>query len=220
MIYTQETKWGFANSQITLVNPGYVTAYDYGIMQPRYILQEISRVEQLIEYERIDSFREDDRIPESFRQQLEHYTGSGYDRGHLAPSADLRTQDENSASFLLTNMSPQLGRFNRGVWKELEALIRDEAIKNHKAWCMSGPLWYPDHNISCLTAEGLRPVPIPNGFFKSVVYETERGKISGKHWVVDHSEDAKAVRVPLQRLEWISGLQLWSGVHSREKIAG
>lgn len=217
---TTESKWGAARYGKSLHNDGYVTFYDFGIMQPRYVLQEISRAEHEIDYSRINNFREDDRVPEHCRQQLDHYTGSGYDRGHLAPSADLRTQYENSASFLLSNMSPQLPQFNRVVWSQLEKSIREKAIDQHRAWCMSGPLWYPNHNIDCLTADSLRPVPIPNAYFKSSVFESESGRIFGEHYIVDHTENAEPEPVSLERLEWVSGLQLWTSVESREKISG
>lgn len=215
-----ETKWGTARYGRQLSNEGYVTFYDFGIMQPRYVLQEISRTEQELDYDRVNNFREDDRIPEQYRQSLRHYTGSGYDRGHLAPSADLRSQYENSASFMLSNMSPQLPQFNRTVWNELERSIRGEAVSQHRCWCMSGPLWYPNHNIDCLTAESLRPVPIPNAYFKSSLFEAESGRISARHYVVDHTDGAEPRSVTLEELEWISGLQLWTLVESREKISG
>ncbi|CAG0911930.1 unnamed protein product, partial [Cyprideis torosa] len=71
--------------------------------------------------ERLDSFRVDLRIPAMFRAGLEDYVGSGYDRGHLIASADRRSSGVlNSETFLLSNMSPQHPRLNRGLWKTLE----------------------------------------------------------------------------------------------------
>ena len=53
------------------------------------------------------------------------YQKSGYDRGHLAPAADMGYSMEAMVqSFFYTNMSPQLPRFNRGVWKKLEMQVR------------------------------------------------------------------------------------------------
>ena len=49
------------------------------------------------------------------------YDGFGYDRGHLAPSADFRwSKKALSESYFYSNMSPQLGDFNRYKWAELE----------------------------------------------------------------------------------------------------
>ena len=53
------------------------------------------------------------------------YDGFGYDRGHLAPSADFRwSQTALSESYYYSNMSPQLAAFNRGAWGDLEDAVR------------------------------------------------------------------------------------------------
>ncbi len=58
------------------------------------------------------------------------YVKSGYDRGHLAPAADMKIDDVSmSESFYMTNMSPQAPSFNRGGWKKIEALVRAWATK-------------------------------------------------------------------------------------------
>ncbi len=60
-------------------------------------------------------FQEDESIPEKFRAKLLNYVKSGYDRGHMAPAADIRTtQKALDETFLLTNIAPQVGNgFNR-----------------------------------------------------------------------------------------------------------
>ena len=69
--------------------------------------------------ERADNFRPDYRLPESFRADLEDYHRSGYDRGHLAASANHRDNDlQNSETFLLSNMSPQHADLNRRIWRD------------------------------------------------------------------------------------------------------
>jgi len=53
------------------------------------------------------------------------YDGFGYDRGHLAPSADFRWSAKAlSESYYYSNMSPQLAKFNREKWAELESMLR------------------------------------------------------------------------------------------------
>lgn len=59
------------------------------------------------------------------------YDGFGYDRGHLAPSADFRwSKTALSESFFYSNMSPQLGDFNRFKWAELENWMRTYVEEN------------------------------------------------------------------------------------------
>ncbi len=58
------------------------------------------------------------------------YDGFGYDRGHLAPSADFRwSKSALSESYFYSNMSPQFPALNRGVWARLEGRIRDYVIR-------------------------------------------------------------------------------------------
>lgn len=54
-------------------------------------------------------FRPDSRLEPPFRSNLSDYSGSGYDRGHLAPAGDHKTTQANlTETFLLTNMAPQV----------------------------------------------------------------------------------------------------------------
>lgn len=79
--------------------------------------------------ERQDNFRPDARLPEGwYRVRPKDYQNSGFDRGHLVPSADrTRTESDNSATFEMTNVVPQHPGLNRGVWRSLEAHCRQLA---------------------------------------------------------------------------------------------
>lgn len=77
--------------------------------------------------ERQDNFRQDGGLPSEFYQVTPNdYRNSGFDRGHVVPSGD-RTQNpqDNSATFLMTNILPQAPENNRGAWRELEEYSRD-----------------------------------------------------------------------------------------------
>lgn len=59
------------------------------------------------------------------------YDGFGFDRGHLAPSADFRWSEKAlSESYFYSNMSPQRPEFNRNKWAELENYLRRYVIVN------------------------------------------------------------------------------------------
>jgi endonuclease G len=75
---------------------------------------------------RQDDFRNDTTLPPGFHQVLgTDYSGSGFDRGHMCPSAD-RTSSipDNSATFLMTNMVPQAPGNNQGPWASMENYLR------------------------------------------------------------------------------------------------
>ncbi|MFT7234223.1 MAG: endonuclease G [Cyclobacteriaceae bacterium] len=91
---------------------------------------------------RSDNFREDPLI-KSGSAQIKDYKGTGYDRGHLAPAADMNeTSTSMSESFFMSNMSPQLPGFNRGIWKSLETLVRAWGISAQSGQDMiiTGPI--------------------------------------------------------------------------------
>ena len=75
---------------------------------------------------RQDDFREDPTLPAGFyRVQGTSYQGSGFDRGHNTPSADrTRSNADNSATFLMTNMIPQSPDNNQGPWNNMEQDLR------------------------------------------------------------------------------------------------
>lgn len=75
---------------------------------------------------RQDDYRNDTSLPPGFNQVLgTDYQGSGFDRGHMCPSAD-RTSSipDNSATFLMDNMVPQAPGNNQGPWADMENYLR------------------------------------------------------------------------------------------------
>lgn len=79
---------------------------------------------------RQDNFSSDSTLPAGWYKVVStSYTGSGYDRGHMCPSADRTlTVADNSATFKMTNMVPQTADNNRITWEGLEEYARDLAI--------------------------------------------------------------------------------------------
>ena len=74
---------------------------------------------------RKDSFKEDPEIPSSYRSKLSDYSGSGYARGHLCPSADRRASyDQQALTYYLSNMQPQWQKHNEAQWANLEGDVR------------------------------------------------------------------------------------------------
>jgi len=54
------------------------------------------------------------------------FYGSGYDHGHICPSADRQySMEANRQTFFLTNMQPQRNVFNAGIWQQMEQQVRN-----------------------------------------------------------------------------------------------
>jgi len=94
------------------------------------------------------------------------YDGFGFDRGHLAPSADFRwSATALSESYYYSNMSPQLADFNRGRWSEMESQLRGYVMEHSgvQLYVVTGPVLEPDLPV---IERGVNKVAIPKRFFK------------------------------------------------------
>lgn len=99
---------------------------------------------------RQDDFRPDPALPAGWYQVTGvDYSGSGFDRGHLRPSGDTtRSIPDNSATFLMTNMMPQLAANNQGPWEDFESYLRTLANSGNEIYIISGP----DGNVGTIAA--------------------------------------------------------------------
>ncbi|MBQ3555318.1 MAG: DNA/RNA non-specific endonuclease [Bacteroidales bacterium] len=158
-------KWETSTSQQLVTNLGYTSSYNtsYGI--PNWVAYEITRSEATsTEAERKDKFMPDPKVKGHSATNAD-YKGSGYDKGHMAPAADMKwSQIVMDQSFYFTNICPQAPGLNRGAWKDLEEDIRLWAIRDSALVVICGPLF---------TQEPVRYIPqtqvaIPDAYFKVV----------------------------------------------------
>ncbi len=86
-------------------------------------------------------FQPDPNLPQSFLHvRHEDYNGSGFDRGHMCPSADRTdTQENNDATFLTTNIVPQSPQCNQHGWERFERHCRDLTRNGSELYIASGP---------------------------------------------------------------------------------
>ncbi|MCV4784831.1 DNA/RNA non-specific endonuclease, partial [Escherichia coli] len=84
----------------------------------------------------------DTSLPNGWYQVTsQDYSGSGYDRGHMCPSGDrTNSVENNSATFLMTNMVPQLAANNQGPWEDFESYCRTLASQGNELYIFSGPV--------------------------------------------------------------------------------
>ncbi len=114
---------------------------------------------------RDDNFKSDPAVSTG-TAELSDYKSSGYDRGHLAPAADMSiTKTSMEESFFFSNISPQLPGFNRGLWKSLESSVRDFAKNLKSIYVVTGPLLKP-----YLPVIGKNEVSVPQEFFKAILF--------------------------------------------------
>lgn len=95
------------------------------------------------------------------------YAKSGYDTGHIANAEDMRwSVQAEQDSFILSNMTPQIPGFNRGIWKSLETRTRVWAMSRNDALLVyAGPIYDRKQN----QVIGKNMVTVPSGFFKILI---------------------------------------------------
>jgi endonuclease G len=116
------------SDDVLLDHGQYVLSYHPGRHVANWVAWRLDR-DDLGQAPRHDAFRVDPDLPFGlYRVTPRDYVRSGYDRGHLCPSADrTRGEAENAVTFLMTNVHPQLHELNAGPWEQLEVYARDLA---------------------------------------------------------------------------------------------
>ena len=161
----------------TLIDrPGYALGYIEYHEQAAFVIYKLTAREALTkEAQRTNRFRRDPEIPTGSATTAD-YRRSGYDRGHLAPAADMAFSVQTMAdSFFMSNMSPQKPAFNRGIWKRLEEQVRQIAIREKAIYVVTGPILPKKKTVTI----GANQVTVPAHFYKVIFDLTPPRKMIG-----------------------------------------
>lgn len=148
-----------------LVYSGFVLNYNPDRLIPNWVAYELTAEEVGGEVPRARGFSMDPNY--TGRQAMrEDYSNSGWDKGHMAPSADMKwSQAAMTESFYLTNICPQDPTLNGRDWHVLENRVRDWALRYGRVWVVCGPI-LRDNQYGTI---GERSVSVPDGFYKAVL---------------------------------------------------
>ena len=138
------------------------------------------------------------------------YTGSGFDGGHLLPSADRNdTPQENGATFRLSNVSPQRPGLNRGTWRRLEERVRRWAARYDSLYIVTGG----DLTPSLRRIRG--GVGIPQRFFKTILVR-DGGTFRAIAFLIPNTErpagDCFRYAISVDSLERVLGMDFYSAL--------
>ena len=154
---------------------------------------------------RKDSFKSDPLVSTKSASKSD-YRGSGYDRGHLVPAADMKYNSVAMLeSFYMSNISPQNPSFNRGIWKRLESLVRGWGGK-FEIYISTGGVLSADN----LGKIGRNRVTIPYSFYK-VIYAPEKNIMIG--FLLQNKKQSgklSSYAVTVDLIEKITGIDFFS----------
>jgi endonuclease G len=185
---------------------GYSFVYSEEHEQAKWIAYELTKEETNSLFERTDKFLVDPLVSTGTAENSD-YLKSGYDKGHLAPAADMGWSAVTmKESFYLSNMSPQLPGFNRGVWKRLEEMMRSWAIDNSAIYIVTGPVL-----TAGLPNIGGNRVSIPNYYYK-VILDYTQPEIKAMGFILPNASSSSALTsfaVSIDDVEKVTGLDFF-----------
>ena len=141
------------------------------------------------------------------------YDGYGYDRGHLAPAADFRwSRTAVDSSFYYSNMSPQLPEFNREIWGELEAALRDYVILHEAPLVVfTLPIFHDDKKVS---PRSVNEVSVPKGFIKVALDQKHQRGMAVYLPHAGSDEPLSTFAITIDEAEAMSGFDFFNNLPS------
>jgi endonuclease G, mitochondrial len=180
----------------TVTHTAYTTSYSHDFGQPHWVAYSLDYSKLISVAARPSRFQPDPKIKPATTSHRA-YTKTGFDRGHLAPAADMAWSTQTMLeSFYTSNISPQRPAFNRGIWKVLESKVREWTLPSLENGLMphlfivTGPIFSSEMpNISRVYGHTLS---VPEYFFKAIIDTT--GSKRGIAFILPNN------KVPTERL--------------------
>jgi endonuclease G len=184
----------------------YLVAYDAPVKIPAYVAYTLLPQNALGCWPRTNAFVADASLGGTGARP-DDYAGTGYDKGHAAPDGDLSWSEiVEYESFLMTNMYPQHGSLNRGIWKLLETSVRGWAVQTNQSYTIFVGAFYGVDNPTIGNG-----VVVPHGYYK-IVINNQTKQVAG--WSFPHTKpyvnlgnDLTKFRVPLADIQKQAGVK-------------
>jgi endonuclease G len=179
LVGNDNVRWGFpGGSCVPLNKEFFIVCHDAQQREPEWVTYHLTRADLAGgQSERTENFRPDPELPPNDRAELNDYRNSGYDRGHMAPAADFKRSDAAmSATFFLSNMTPQRPNLNRRIWAQLEERVRNLARSHGSIWIFTGPVFLDANGQPTQPRSTIgRRVAVPTHFYKVILCEHASG---------------------------------------------
>lgn len=189
---------------------GYTLSYDAKNKTPQWVAWELTKEETRGNEERTNEFQPDPDVMGS-KVVTYDYSGSGYDRGHMAPAGDMKwSKKAMQESFYMSNICPQDHNLNTEDWNDLEMKSREWARRYGKVYIVCGPIYKGMRNEYI----GDHRVKVPDAFFKVILINDAK-----KQYALGFYFENEAGERPLteyltsvDELEKLTGLDFFSAL--------
>jgi len=162
-------KYGLPSDENLIKKGTYILSYDLDYKIPNWVAYHLSKADLENTLTRSGTWKVETKVDSEYRAKASDYSKSGYDKGHLCPSADMaRSAKTMQSTFCYSNCAPQVGKgFNRDMWEMLEEQVRAWAKAKKDVWIFAGVYFDPDN---------------PNGEGDSTVKTIGNGVGVPPHW--------------------------------------
>ena len=198
-----------ATPERILKRQAYTVSFNRETNQPNWVAWCLEDYETTGTARRSDEFLADPEVPEPHQVETGDYRSSGYDRGHMAPAADMKfSAQAMKECFYMSNICPQTHELNAGAWAKLENACRRWAGKYGKVYIVCGPIFRGTKHKHI----GRRlSVTVPEAFFKCIYAEPD-GKPQAIGYVMNNStakQNMNSAAMSVDDVEKITGMDFF-----------
>ncbi|RPD99083.1 DNA/RNA non-specific endonuclease [Aureibaculum marinum] len=184
----------------------YSLSYHEDYEQAEWVAYELKK-EDLSNSNRKRPYFIQDKKVKTQSADYRNYKNSGYTKGHLCPAADRKfSKNAYDETFLTSNISPQKGDFNSGIWNRLERKTRYWANKDEQLFVVTGGIL--KNNLKTI---GQEKVAVPEQFYK-ILLDYSEPEIKAIAFLVPHEESKAPLYkfvVSIDSLETITGIDFF-----------
>lgn len=189
-----------------LCNRAYASYHSGIVRTPLWVAEELTAVSIKMgqAVPRIDDFHPDASLPADERAELKDYARSGYDRGHMAPDADMPTAEAGREAFALSNMIPQAPKLNRKSWADLEKSVRLQT-RGGRVYVVTGPL-FRGATLRATRSDGR--VKVPTHVWKAVYAENRGATV----FIATNSDAPQWTNMSVDQFGQVNGVDPFPGL--------
>lgn len=188
---------------------GYTAGYNHTTLCPDWVAWELTAEEADGQNDGQFSFSRDPdvRFPKASREDYSH---TGWDKGHMAPRADMRWSCQAlEESYYFTNICPQDHTMNSQAWRKIEEMTRRVATHYGRVWVVCGPVFADTGSVATLGPAG---VWVPSAFFKALAVSISDSTYATVAFLVENNAQTYSPRhyaVSVDSVESVVGRDLF-----------
>lgn len=215
---------------------GFTLSFNREQNNPNWVAWELAADETEGNEVRSNEFLPDPMVPEPHRVTTYDYRGSGYDRGHMCPAADMKWSAEAMHDcFYMSNICPQTHALNGGGWQVLEKACRRWARQEGCVYIICGPVYgrvggaanvrgmaerggqRPERTGKTVKIGSEHQVTVPEGFFKCVlsIKPGDEKAIAFYYANNGSSQTMQDAAVSVDDVEALTGMNFFTNLDSR-----